>query len=849
MKRLYSMALEPIGRSRVASLAAVRALLLALVFIGATCASIAEVLISDEGTSGDLYYRGFYIPKYPGTNLQSVQLEFSVNTIGTYVLGLTVHGGSYGSRLLIGTASEKVTFFGLKDMTKTVTFDFPSPRIKKGTTVCFTITSAGPSSQVYYSVPAFVGGNTNIIQTEATTSPLDTFRRYGVKVKIIGQGGLTVDPGDSIQAAINRASPGDTVLVKPGNYQEDITLRDNVSVVGSGFKSTFLRGTGDGNVVTASGVTNARLEGIKISQSRADHNYAGISVTGGDLLINNNWIYGNANGIRLLNGNSSIIRNNIIEGNGNLTDGYLDYGIICNHATPLIANNLVISNNGCAIYLVWSNSTGAQVINNTIVDNHDEGVWCNEDANVIIKNNIMTGNMTGISASYGAAPEISFNNVWQNRWHDYDSQSTGVATPGPGDISADPRFSTLALSVPFSLLERSPSINAGDPDPLYNDYDGTRNDQGAYGGPTGFRPEMLSPVNSGFLFNNIGRIPTSEITQSGDHRGLANVSDQVANDLLIYKFTDAPFGGALWLHGLFGFNDTNAIYYKIFGAPWQGTTRPAASDLQPLLDPLSKIKYTISSSGRVTATSVAVGPDANGFYLRTSSGYWAFPDLMLILNSPRLPNGLYDITCKAYDSNHNLVNLPDNDLTRITLWIDNSAVRAEIVSVTDPQNHKLEECDIVHLATARDPLKFEVIAYHPNGFLRNYFLDARYGRNRNAGNIVADQYIGAHATAGISWSGPNPQVFNSADAPPTQLADWVDCAYQFHLEAWARTTDGYNHIYAAVFDDHYSLYQGQGTTVVASPDLNGDGVVDGADVAIFATYFGRTNVVKTPTVK
>jgi parallel beta-helix repeat protein len=815
---------------------------IAVLLGGSVSASQAEVLLTDTGESGDFYNRGFYIPRYPGTNLQSVTLEFSTPVAGAYKIGLQVRAGSYNSRTILGDTSEQVTFLPPGGIDKLVTFEFPLPRITKGSTVCFIVSLiSGPSETLYYSVPGFTGGNTNIIETDGTDGPLDTFRRFGVKIVVIGQGGLTVDPGDSIQAAIDRASPGDTVLVKPGTYNEDIVLRDSINVVGSGFRSTILKGTGTGNVVRASGITDARFEGFKITGSGTGTSEAGIRIAGGDLMVNNNWIYGNINGILLTSESSSIIRNNIIEANGS-DDATVEYGICCLSSSPLIANNLVVSNRGVGIYLAWSNSAGAQVINNTIAQNAGSGIWCYQEANATLKNNISTGNVTGISASHGAVPEISFNNLWQNTWLNYDAQVGGVAGPGPGDISVDPMFATSSLSVPFSLKERSPCINAGDPDPLYNDYDGSRNDMGAYGGPTGLRPELLNPLTSGFLFSSVGRIPTSEITQTGGRNGLANVSTEVANDLLLYQFTDAPFGGALWLHGLFGFNDTNVVYYKILGASWNGRTAPIAADFQPLLDPLTKIKYTVNASGKVTATREAVGPDANGFYLRTSYGYWAFPDLMLILNSARLPHGLFDITCKAYNSGHREVILPNNDLTRITLWIDNSPVRAEIVAVTDPQGRKLQECDMVRLSTRRDPLQFEVIAHHPNGFLRNFFLDARYGRNRNAGNIALDQYA-AHASSGPLWHGPNPEVFNSAAAPVTQLADWADCAYQFHLEAWARTTDGYNHIYAAAFDDHYSLYQGP--ALVASPDLNGDGVVDGVDVAIFATYFGKTNLSST----
>ncbi len=36
-----------------------------------------------------------------------------------------------------------------------------------------------------------------------------------------------------------------------------------------------------------------------------------------------------------------------------------------------------------------------------------------------------------------------------------------------------------------SLAPGSPAIDAGDPDPAYNDLDGTRNDMGYTGGPFG----------------------------------------------------------------------------------------------------------------------------------------------------------------------------------------------------------------------------------------------------------------------------------------------------------------------------------------------------------------------------
>ena len=46
---------------------------------------------------------------------------------------------------------------------------------------------------------------------------------------------ITVGPGRSIQAAIDRAHPGDTIVVKPGTYRENLTIqKNNITLHGSG---------------------------------------------------------------------------------------------------------------------------------------------------------------------------------------------------------------------------------------------------------------------------------------------------------------------------------------------------------------------------------------------------------------------------------------------------------------------------------------------------------------------------------------------------------------------------------------------------------------------------------------
>lgn len=819
-----------------------RSLLFAFVFALSSFSAGAATLLTCTGLpGGDFVDRGFYIVSYPGRTLETVRLVHSASIPGNFTLKLTARQDTYDGTIL-GAATTSFTLTGASPQDVPVVYDFGSVGITPGTRVCFTMSvSAAPAgSNLYYSVPDFTSGCPEIVQTEGTTGPLDTTRRNGVNIVVTGLANLVVGPGGLIQPAIDAASLGDTVRVEAGNYIEDIQLRTGVNVVGAGFNETTLKGTGTRSVVTATGVTDARLEGFKIHGSGSGSGMAGVSISGGSVQIANNLITANKNGVYISSGSSAIIRNNIIRENGDPADAFLDYGIICLSSTPLIANNLILKNAGAGVYFAWAASSGAQVINNTVAQNNDQGVWCNEQADVIIKNNILTANSTGVSASGNAHPAISFNNIWLNSFRNYDAQSGGTAVAGLGDISADPVFGTSS-GLGYALDLGSPCIDAGDPGAIYNDRDGSRNDMGAYGGPSGLLIGVGTPVSSGFVFTSIGTIPTSEITTSGVSIGLANVRAAVSSALSIYPYKDAPFGGRLWLQGLFGSSDSSVRYYKIMAARWSGSTPPLEADFTPLTDPLSKIRYTIGPGGIVTATLVSVGPDATGQYTVTDSGYWAHSDLKLIWNTAAIPNGRYDLICKAYDAAHTEVPLAANTLSRITVQVDNSPVTTEIVAVRDRLGVPFPECGIINVATDNEEIQFVITASHPNGYLRDYSLVSLYGRNRSGGTITADQYAGAHDSSPPLWNGVTALVATSVPGHASgALARWSTCAYQFHLSAWARTTDGFGHIYSNSFRDHY--YISLGPVVTGSgADLDGDGDVDGADLALFAAEYGRLN--------
>ena len=79
----------------------------------------------------------------------------------------------------------------------------------------------------------------------AVTTALATVGVVGMAAFVLPQGGaygatINVSPGQSIQAAVNAASPGDTIRVAAGTFRESVEVTKSLTIIGAGQGSTFL---------------------------------------------------------------------------------------------------------------------------------------------------------------------------------------------------------------------------------------------------------------------------------------------------------------------------------------------------------------------------------------------------------------------------------------------------------------------------------------------------------------------------------------------------------------------------------------------------------------------------------
>jgi len=171
----------------------------------------------------------------------------------------------------------------------------------------------------------------------------DLLNVRNVPTPTILSGAITVRPGESINAAIRRASSGEEVLVEPGEYRERLELKSGVNVVSRVPRGASLRLPGDASetdrAVVAFDVIDAGLSGFKILGDAATPLGTGIVVRDAVVTLNDLEIAGAHRAAVEYIGSKG---GSIVAGNFHDNPGA---AIIVRHgASPRIAHNLFVRN-------------------------------------------------------------------------------------------------------------------------------------------------------------------------------------------------------------------------------------------------------------------------------------------------------------------------------------------------------------------------------------------------------------------------------------------------------------------------------------------------------------------------
>lgn len=235
-------------------------------------------------------------------------------------------------------------------------------------------------------------------------------------------GELTVPSGASIQAAVDRAQPGDTILVEPGLYRQSVYVdKPNIT----------LRGLRDGD-------DWAVLDGEHVLND-------GIIASGHSIVIDGFRVTGyKGNGIMTQGANNFEITNNYVEG--------AFYGIFPQFGTNgLVANNTVTGAEDAGIYVGMSDNV--DVIGNEAFGNV-MGIEFENTRNALMAGNNVYDNAAGITLTLipglpvkdAHSQVIRDNTITGNNHENFAPASsiaagvpsgTGILIVGPDDITIE----------------------------------------------------------------------------------------------------------------------------------------------------------------------------------------------------------------------------------------------------------------------------------------------------------------------------------------------------------------------------------------------------------------------------
>jgi len=215
--------------------------------------------------------------------------------------------------------------------------------------------------------------------------------RGTIIVNVSGGGDYT-----TIQAAVDAAEDGETILVEAGTYYENVVVNKSISLIGAGWDNTSIASSSyrDRDKI----LLTINADGVNVKDINFDGTGTAIFLdhSNSTNIMNNKCSNGLSVGIKLSNSHNNFISNNICSGNGGYAgeNGWFGVGISLTRSNHnLIQNNICNSNSadtfqytgsGCGIGLGYS--TNNSVMNNTFSFNQGPGISCYANSNMFFNN-------------------------------------------------------------------------------------------------------------------------------------------------------------------------------------------------------------------------------------------------------------------------------------------------------------------------------------------------------------------------------------------------------------------------------------------------------------------------------
>jgi PGF-pre-PGF domain-containing protein len=278
---------------------------------------------------------------------------------------------------------------------------------------------------------------------------------------------VVVHSGQSIQSAVTSAADGDTIIVEPGTYTENIVIsgRENLLIRSSeGPASTVVEAntSSEANVTvfTISACENITIQGLNITGAGPDH--SGVYVQGSTYCkVKDNILHDDALGVFLDSSHYAVVSNNTAT-KSNLAGVGRAISIEQSNYTTVSENSAF--NNKYGIYI---RSSRANILSrNTVNLSTSSGIVMEYATNVTLENNSLNSNGAhGIYLTYSDGNFMRNNNVFNstnNSFEIYTSSGNEIS----GNIVSDDSINTLThgihLNTGYNNVLRNNAVSNND---------------------------------------------------------------------------------------------------------------------------------------------------------------------------------------------------------------------------------------------------------------------------------------------------------------------------------------------------------------------------------------------------
>ncbi|WP_076609809.1 right-handed parallel beta-helix repeat-containing protein [Natronorubrum thiooxidans] len=257
--------------------------------------------------------------------------------------------------------------------------------------------------------------------------------------------GTCVVADESIQDAIDAASPGETICVGDGTYQEALFIdKDDLTLIASDGSQPVLDGSDGvfGHGIHVSGATGVTIDGVVVQGFEEINGLSGIGIylqDAHEATVRNTEVRNNDGGILNWNGDDVTIESNTLTNNaqGKVSNAFNNVhgGIhLSGSSGNTIENNDASGNHETNIYV--RNSDDATVRGNTVTDapqGQQGSIYVYGSTNALIEANTVTDNVggdlrRGIGLRTADGPTVTDNHLEGN-------QGTALHVRSSNDVS------------------------------------------------------------------------------------------------------------------------------------------------------------------------------------------------------------------------------------------------------------------------------------------------------------------------------------------------------------------------------------------------------------------------------